>query len=72
MSSDAHATQVGAMIREAREQSGRTATQLAAEVGCSLRSIRYWESGEVRVSRRYILPICTALDLDPMVVLGLA
>lgn len=68
MKQDNH--QIGLRIRTARKQKGMNQTQLATELGKSLRTIQKYESGEIEVSIGAINDIAKVLGTTSTYLIG--
>lgn len=55
----------GARLRRARETSGLSITQLAAQCDRTEMTVRNWESDATIPDVRDFLAICRALDVEP-------
>ena len=62
--------EIGLRIRTARKQKGMNQTQLATELGKSLRTIQKYESGEIEVSIGVINDIAKVLDTTSTYLIG--
>lgn len=65
-------TEVKDVIRIKRRELGLTYEELGKKCGCDKSTVRKWELGEINNMRRdNIIRLSQALDISPLVILGL-